>query len=103
MKTKRYMILSVAMLACLLMCTEQAIGMASRSRSAFLTNDKDVLHRVQGVQISIALSGVAQKHGLTKEALQTDVELRLRQSGIPILGVITENGKMKNKIRQKQD
>ena len=47
---------------------------------------KDTLEGLKGVYVVVEnVEEEARKYGLTKEVLQKDVELRLRQSGIPVL------------------
>lgn len=47
--------------------------------------EKDTLAGLQGVWVYIDLRSEIGKHGLTKQILQTDVELQLRRNGIRVL------------------
>jgi len=49
-------------------------------------SDKETLKGLQNFGVFVApLKTEAQKHGLTRQQLQTDVELKLRQNGINVL------------------
>lgn len=49
------------------------------------TEQRDTLKGLHGVEVVVeSLEAEAEKHGLTKKALQTAVELRLRQHGIKV-------------------
>ena len=50
-----------------------------------LCDTKDILAGVEGVEVLVeALHPCAEKHGLTRQVLQTDAELRLRMHGIKV-------------------
>ena len=52
----------------------------------FVTNQRDVLAGLQGVYVGVEEIGPeVEKYSLTKQVLQTDVELRLRQCGVRVL------------------
>ena len=49
-------------------------------------SDAEILHNVKSICVLIEeISPEAQKDGLSKQAIQTDVELRLRQAGIKVI------------------
>jgi hypothetical protein len=52
----------------------------------YIVNQKDTLTGLQGVYVVVEiLRPEVEKYGLTRQQLQTDVELRLRQNGIKVL------------------
>jgi hypothetical protein len=52
----------------------------------FAAQDRDTLRGLQGVRVLVkALEPEAERSGLTRQALQTDAELQLRQYGIDVL------------------
>lgn len=56
----------------------------------YLSEPRDILRGLQGVNVGVILIGLdpdAELRGLTKQALKTDVELRLRELGIPVLSL----------------
>ena len=49
-------------------------------------NTRPSLRGIKGVKVIVeALPTDAERNGLTKSAIQTDIELKLRQAGIPVL------------------
>ena len=62
------------------------VGVSSRTAAAFVTGEKGTLRGLKGVAVVIELPGSeSERGGLKASRLQTDVELRLRNAGIPVL------------------
>lgn len=62
------------------------VGVSSLTAAAFVTGEKGTLRGLKGVEVVIELSGdESGRGGLTASQLQKDVELRLRNAGIPVL------------------
>jgi hypothetical protein len=61
-----------------------AVGIAAESVAT--PHEKESLRGVAGVQVIIeTMKPVMERMGLTEQLLQTDVELRLRKAGVPVL------------------
>src|ERR1051325_9720100 len=76
----------------LLLCAGFCFGQTARKpasapiASSYVTDPRELLRGLQGVYVEIeSLDPDAEKDGLTKDRLQTDVELRLRQADIQVL------------------
>ena len=78
----------------LISCTLVALGMAALlpSTAAFpATVDDATLKGITSVQVFVeGVSPEDKRHGLTRDRLQTDVELRLRRAGIAVSASATE-------------
>ncbi len=62
------------------------VGVSFFTAAAFVTGQKGTLRGLEGVAVVIELPGSeTERGGLTANQLQTDVELRLRNAGIPVL------------------
>jgi len=88
MKVKKYWILLVfiGVFVCLVLANTEECH--SRPAVAFVSRERDTLKGLSGVEVRIEpIRPEAEKsgYGLTTKQLQTDVELRLRQSGIRVL------------------
>jgi hypothetical protein len=65
---------------------EKLVHLVVLLRSKYTTDSRDTLKGFHGVRVLVeGLKPEVEKYGLTKEAIQTDTELRLRQYGIKVL------------------
>jgi hypothetical protein len=65
---------------------ENCVHLVVMLRSKLTADQRDTLKGLHGVNVLVEeLQPEAEKYGLTKEAIQTDTELRLRQYGIKVL------------------
>ncbi len=65
---------------------ENYVHSVVKLRSKFTPDQRDTLKALHGVRVLVEyLRPEGEKYGLTKEAIETDTELRLRQYGIKVL------------------
>ncbi len=63
-----------------------ALQKSALSYKAILADEKEILQGLEGVSVSVeSIEPEVKKYGLTRQALQTDTELQLRQYGIKVL------------------
>jgi len=75
----------VALLAILLAIKVAHCTSATDSQFTYITDQKDTLKGLHGVEVVVENPGPeVEKHGLTRQQIQTDVELKLRLAGIKV-------------------
>ena len=86
MKVKRYWILAVVVATVLVGGIALSVPEVTDEEASNVWTDRSTLAGLEGVLVLIEpLKPDAKKHGLTEAALETDVELRLRQYGIKVV------------------
>jgi hypothetical protein len=67
-------------------CTALLLSLAPIARAGDTENERRTLKGLKGMEVFIvAIPPAAEQNGLTKSAIQTDVELKLRQAAITVL------------------
>jgi hypothetical protein len=88
MKNKKYWVLAAILLICasVIWAVDKTEAQTS-PQVTFIVDQRDTLKELQGIGVAVENFNVpeVEKHGLTRQKLQTDVELRLRQHGIRVL------------------
>jgi ribosomal protein S8 len=88
MKNKKYWVLAAILVICanIIWATNKTDSLTSPQVTSIIIDERDTLKGLQGVYVLVEnLKPEVEKYGLTRQQLQTDVELRLRQNGIRVL------------------
>ena len=96
MKAKKYWVLVVVTICCVtvFVCVGNANSEKQKIRkySTTVSKKRDSLVGLEDIKVLVELlNPAAKKYGLTRQALQTDTELQLRQNGIGVLSLFEDS------------